>query len=32
MRLPLAPLNEADLVIAQEAAQMIATVIQKYCK
>lgn len=32
VRSPLAPLNEADRIIAKEAAQMIATVIQKYCK
>ena len=32
VRSPLAPLNEADRIIAKEAAQMIATAIQKYCK
>ena len=31
VRLPLAPLVEADLAIAQEAAQMIRTAVAKYC-
>jgi N-acetylneuraminate lyase len=31
VRLPLAPLVEADLAIAKEAAQMIREAVAKYC-